>query len=49
MTLAPNDYMQETIQYWKKISSIVHEPQNADDYKKLSSFLDKLLDIVGGR
>ena len=45
--LAHNDYMQETIQGWKKISPVIHEPQNADDYEKLSSFLDKLLDIVG--
>lgn len=45
--LAQNDYMQETIHCWKKISPVVHEPQNADDYEKLSGFLDKLLDMVG--
>ena len=45
--LVQNDYMQETIQIWKKISPVVHEPQNTDDYEKLSGFLDKLLDIVG--
>lgn len=45
--LARNDNMQETIQYWKKISPVVHEPKNADDYGKLSEFLEKLLDMVG--
>lgn len=46
IALAHNDYMQKTIQCWKKISPFVHEPQSIDDYTKLSSFLDKLLDIV---
>ena len=45
--LAHKDFVQDTIQYWKKISSIIHEPQNVDDYEKLSGFLDTLLDIVG--
>ncbi|MBX9704009.1 MAG: helix-turn-helix domain-containing protein [Silvanigrellaceae bacterium] len=44
--VAHNDFIKETIQGWKKISPIVHEPQNTDDYEKLSGFLDKLLDIV---
>ena|SRR3990167_1288773 len=37
----------ELIQGWKKISPVVHEPQNANDYAKLSHLLDTLLDIVG--
>ena len=45
--LAHNDFIDNTIQHWKHISSVVHEPQNTDDYEKLSSFLDRLLDIVG--
>ena len=45
--LAHKDFIQDTIQCWKKISPIIHEPQNVDDYEKLSSFLDTLLDIVG--
>lgn len=45
--LARNDFIQNTIQYWKKISPIIHEPQNIDDYEKLSSLLDSLLDVVG--
>jgi HTH-type transcriptional regulator/antitoxin HigA len=45
--LAHNDFIQDTIQCWKKISPVIHEPQNVDDYEKLSLFLDKLLDIVG--
>ncbi len=45
--LAHNDFIQDTIQSWKKISPVVHEPQNTDDYEKLSSLLDNLLDVVG--
>ncbi|MGQ3892883.1 helix-turn-helix domain-containing protein [Legionella sp. CNM-4043-24] len=45
--LAHNDFIQDTIQCWKKISPVIHEPQNTDDYEKLSSLLDKLLDVVG--
>ena len=45
--LARNDFIQETIQHWKHISPVIHEPQNADDYDKLSSLLDTLLDMVG--
>lgn len=45
--LAHNDFIQDTIQCWKKISPVIHEPQNVDDYEKLSSLLDNLLDIIG--
>lgn len=45
--LAHKDFIKDTIQYWKKISPVIHEPQNIDDYEKLSDFLDSLLDIVG--
>ncbi len=45
--LARNDFIQDTIQHWKHISPVIHEPQNADDYDKLSSLLDTLLDMVG--
>ena len=45
--LVHNDFIQDTIQCWKKISPVIHEPQNTDDYEKLSSLLDNLLDVVG--
>ncbi len=43
--LAKNNFI-DTIQHWKHIAPVIHEPQNANDYNKLSSFLDKLLDMV---
>jgi HTH-type transcriptional regulator / antitoxin HigA len=46
--LARNHYLEETIQHWKHISPIIHDPQNDDEYEKLASMLDQLLDIVGG-
>ena len=45
--LARKDFIQDIIQHWKHISPVIHEPQNADDYDKLSSLLDTLLDMVG--
>jgi len=45
--LARNNYLEETIQHWKHISPIIHDPQNDDEYEKLASMLDQLLDIVG--
>lgn len=45
--LAHNDYLEETIQHWKHISPIIHDPQNDDEYEKLASMLDQLLDVVG--
>lgn len=45
--LARNHYLEETIQHWKHISPIIHDPQNDDEYEKLASMLDQLLDIVG--
>lgn len=39
--------LHETIEHWKHLSSLISEPQNEDDYEKLSNLLDKLLDIVG--
>ena len=46
-SLSSNDSVNDAIQHWKCIASIVQEPQNDDEYKKLVNFLDKLLDIVG--
>lgn len=37
----------ELIEYWKHISPVIREPQNADEYDQLAGILDKLLDIVG--
>jgi len=45
--LARNNYLEETIQHWKHISPVIHDPQNDDDYGKLASILDQLLDRVG--
>ncbi len=45
--LAHNNYLEETIQHWKHISPIIHDPQNDDEYEKLARMLDQLLDIVG--
>ncbi|HHF7367887.1 TPA: helix-turn-helix domain-containing protein [Legionella bozemanae] len=45
--LAHNNYLEETIQHWKHISPIIHDPQNDDEYEKLANMLDQLLDIVG--
>lgn len=45
--LSNNNVLERTIEHWKHISPIVHEPQNDRDYAKLSAMLDKLLDIVG--
>src|SRR3990167_5754892 len=45
--LARNDFLENTIRHWKHISPVVHEPQNMDEYEKLSRFLDRLLDMVG--
>lgn len=44
--LARNDLLRHTIQHWKHISPVVHEPRTVDDYEKLSCLLDRLLDIV---
>lgn len=46
-SLAHKNHIENTIQHWKHISSVIHEPQNANDYEDLSHFLDQLLDIVG--
>ena len=45
--IAQNDYLEDTIQHWKHISPIIHEPQTDDEYDQLASMLDRLLDIVG--
>lgn len=45
--LAHNNVLQDTIQHWRKITPVIHEPQNETDYKQLSALLDTLLDIVG--
>ena len=46
-TLARNNFLENTIQHWKHISPVIHEPQNTDEYEKLSRVLDRLLDRVG--
>ncbi len=47
MTALPQkDFIQDTIQYWKKIAPVIHEPQNVDDYEKLSDLLGALLEII---
>lgn len=45
--LARNNYLSQTIQHWKHISPIIHDPQNDDEYAELARMLDELLDIVG--
>ena len=45
--LAPNHCLEETIQHWKHISPVIHEPQNDDDYEALAHMLDQLLDRIG--
>lgn len=47
MALAGSDVMQDAIECWKKISPVIQEPQNRDDYETLSHLLDSLLDVVG--
>lgn len=39
--------LKNTIKHWKYISQDIRQPSNKDDYKRLSAFLDRLLDIVG--
>jgi HTH-type transcriptional regulator / antitoxin HigA len=39
----------EAIKYWAHVSPVVRHPRNDKDYSKLVSYLDKLLDIVGGK
>lgn len=45
--LAQNNFLEDTIQHWKHISPVLHEPQSNDEYEQLAHMLDKLLDIVG--
>ena len=45
--LANKNFVQDTIKHWKHIAPVIHEPQNVDEYDKLSGFLDELLDMVG--
>lgn len=46
--LTHTNHLKETIQHWKHISPIIHDPQNDDEYEQLASLLDQLLDIVAG-
>jgi len=46
-TIQSIDNIKSTIKHWKYISHDIHEPQNKDDYNKLSKILDQLLDVVG--
>jgi HTH-type transcriptional regulator/antitoxin HigA len=45
--LATNNVFENTIQHWRHISPVIHEPQNIDEYEQLSHLLDQLLDMVG--
>lgn len=47
MAQANHDYITDTIEHWKHIAPVIHEPQSLDDYDKLSALLDHLLDRVG--
>ncbi|KTC89359.1 helix-turn-helix domain-containing protein [Fluoribacter dumoffii] len=47
MTALARNHLEETIQHWKHISPVIHDPQNEDEYEKLANMLDQLLDIVG--
>lgn len=40
--------LKNTIKHWKYISHDIRQPSNNDDYERLSNFLDRLLDMVGG-
>ncbi len=46
-TLRMNRDLKNTIKHWRHIANDIHEPLNINDYDKLSSLLDRLLDIVG--
>lgn len=37
--------IQNTLKYWKELSPIISVPQNEDDYDRLVSLLDELLDL----
>ena len=37
--------IQNTLKHWKELSSIISVPQNEDDYDRLVSLLDELLDL----
>lgn len=42
-----DNQVKDAITHWKHISNIIHEPLNDNDYHKLSTILDSLLDTVG--
>lgn len=44
-----NQQLAEAIKYWDHVSPVVRHPHTERDYNKLVSYLDKLLDIVGGK
>ena len=37
--------IQNTLKHWKELSPIISVPQNEDDYDRLVSLLDELLDL----
>lgn len=41
-----NHSLDTAIKHWQYLAPIIHEPQNDRDYKKLSAFLDQLLDKI---
>lgn len=45
--LTHHHYLKKAILHWKHISPIIHDPQNEEDYERLTSMLDQLLDMVG--
>jgi len=47
MNIEMNTLIDNAAKHWKYIAPVVHEPQNEDDYHRLSQLLDELLDRVG--
>ncbi|HEX4046020.1 MAG TPA: helix-turn-helix domain-containing protein [Gammaproteobacteria bacterium] len=46
-TIRINNDLKNTIKHWKCIANDIREPLNNNDYEKLSTLLDRLLEIVG--
>jgi|688.fasta_scaffold185132_3 HTH-type transcriptional regulator/antitoxin HigA len=44
-----NQQLTEAIKYWDHVSPVVRHPRTDNDYNKLVSFLDRLLDMTGGK
>lgn len=48
MTNVHQNFLDETVEHWKHFAPVIHQPQNIDDYDRLSAILDELLDRVEG-